>query len=526
VRPKVVVAEAIAAAGVERLRETCDVDLAVGADRADLIARLADAHGLVVRSATDVDREMILAAPDLRVIGRAGIGVDNIDLKTATERGVLVVNAPYANTISAAEHTMALLLSQARHVPAAHSTLTGGRWDRKSFQGVELHGKTLGVVGLGKIGTLVAQRCLAFGMRLLAYDPFVSADRAKRMGVDLVDLDEVLAEADFITVHLPKTKETAGLLGAEALSRCKPGVRIVNTSRGGIIDEDALAEAIVSGRVAGAALDVFATEPTTESPLFGLPQVVVTPHLGASTAEAQDKAGTDVADAVASALGGDLVLTAVNVDLGHEVADEVKAYLPLAEQLGRAFVGLSQSLSGRLRVRAEGRIAAFEMRPIQLAVLKGALQAVSSGPVSYVNAPAMAEARGTGVDMETSEESVAYVSTLRVSSVDAGSQVSLAGTVARKGPMMVEILGHEVELPFSPHVLIVRNSDTPGVIGRVGTFLGERGVNIANMVVGRSPLTGQAAMMGLNLDQPLSGEQLDQMRSLEGIEEARYLDLS
>ena len=221
-RPKVVVAEAIAAAGVERLRETCDVDLAVGADRADLIARLADAHGLVVRSATDVDREMILAAPDLRVIGRAGIGVDNIDLKTATERGVLVVNAPYANTISAAEHTMALLLSQARHVPAAHSTLTGGRWDRKSFQGVELHGKTLGVVGLGKIGTLVAQRCLAFGMRLLAYDPFVSADRAKRMGVDLVDLDEVLAEADFITVHLPKTKETAGLLGAEALSQWHP----------------------------------------------------------------------------------------------------------------------------------------------------------------------------------------------------------------------------------------------------------------------------------------------------------------
>ncbi len=525
-RPKVVVAEAIAAAGVDRLRETCEVDLAVGAERADLLSRLGDAHGLVVRSATAVDREMILAAPSLRVIGRAGIGVDNIDLRTATERGVLVVNAPHANTISAAEHTMALLLSQARHVPAAHSTLVGGNWDRKSFQGVELHGKTLGVVGLGKIGTLVAQRCLAFGMRLLAYDPFVSGERARRIGVELVDLDEVLAAADFITVHLPKTKETAGLLGADALSKCKVGVRIVNTSRGGIIDEAALAAAITAGRVGGAALDVFETEPMTESPLFGLPQVVVTPHLGASTAEAQDKAGTDVADAVAAALGGELVLTAVNVDLGREVADEVRAFLPLAEQLGRAFVGLSQSLSGRLRVSAQGRIAAFELRPIQLAVLKGALQAVSSGPVSYVNAPSMAEARGTGVDMESSEESGEYVSMLRVASVEPGMDVSLAGTVARKGPMMVEILGHEVELPFSPHVLIVRNSDIPGVIGRVGTFLGEQGVNIANMVVGRSPLTGQAAMMGLNLDQPLTTDQVTQMRALEGIEEVRYLDLS
>ncbi len=523
-RPKVVVAETIAARGLDLLAKTCEVELAVGVDRAELMVRMADAQGLVVRSATTVDRELILAAPGLRVIGRAGIGVDNIDLAAATERGVLVVNAPLANTVSAAEHAMALLLAQARQIPAAHSSLVAGRWDRKKFQGVELHGKTLGVIGLGKIGTLVAQRSQSFGMRLLAYDPFVSADRARRIGVELVDLDTLLVQSDFITIHLPKTKETAGLIDAEALTKVKRGVRIVNASRGGIVDETALAAAIGTGQVGGAALDVFSVEPITESPLFGLPQVVVTPHLGASTAEAQDKAGTDVAVAVASALAGDLVLTAVNVDFGRELADEVKAFLPLAEQLGKAFVGLTQSLSGRLKVRVEGRLAAFELRPIQLAVLKGALQAVSTEPVSYVNAPAIAEARGTGVDLESSEESGEYVSLLRVSA--AGGDVSLAGTVVKKGPMLVDILGNELELPFSPHVLIVRNDDIPGLIGRVGTYLGDQNVNIANMVVGRSRVTGQAAMMGLNLDQPLDSSQIDDMRSLEGVVEARYLDLS
>lgn len=522
-KPKVVVAETIAQSGIDALAESCEVDVAVGLGREELIGRLSDAAGLVVRSATNVDREMLLAAPALKVVGRAGIGVDNIDVATATDRGVLVVNAPHANTISAAEHTMALLLSQARNIPRAHAKLVAGDWDRKSFQGVELHGKTLGVIGLGKIGTLVAQRCLAFGMRVVAYDPFVSAERARRLGVALVELDDLFPQVDFITIHLPKTKETEGLLGKDNLARCKQGVRIVNTSRGGIIDESALAEAISAGHVAGAALDVFASEPTTESPLFELPQVVVTPHLGASTAEAQDKAGTDTAAAVAAALRGELVLSAVNVDLGREVSDEVSAFLPVAEQLGRAFVGISGGMAGRIVLRAQGRIAGHELRPLKLALLKGALSGFSTEPVSYVNATAIAEQRGLEIDVEASEESEEYVSMLSV--CDADCTTSLAGTISRKGPMLVEILGNDVELPFSSHVLIVRNVDVPGVIGRTGTYLGELGVNISNMVVGQSRVTGQPAMMGMNLDKPLSADQVEGIRALEGIEEATYVEL-
>jgi D-3-phosphoglycerate dehydrogenase len=522
-KPKVVVAESLAPAGIEALAASCDVDVAVGVDRAELLARLTTAAGLVVRSATRVDRELIESAPNLKVVGRAGIGVDNIDVVAATAQGVLVVNAPHANTVSAAEHTLALLLAQARNVPRAHATLTSGTWDRKSFEGVELHGKVLGVLGLGKIGTLVAQRALAFGMRLLAYDPFVSEERARRLGVDLVDLDTLLAQADFITVHLPKTKDTEALLGRENLSRVKTGVRIVNTSRGGIIDEEALAEAIRSGRVAGAALDVFGVEPITDSPLFGLPQVVVTPHLGASTAEAQDKAGTDVAEAVAAALRGELVLSAVNLDLGRDVSEEVRGFLPLAERLGSAFVGLAQALPSRLVLRAEGRIAGHGLRPLQLAVLKGALAAVSSEPVGYVNAPGIAERAGIRLETEASPDSMEYVSVLRVAGMVGDHEVAVAGTLGRKGPMLVEILGHEVELPFSAHMLVIRNRDVPGVIGRVGTYLGDLGVNIANMVVGRSRVTGAAAMMGLNLDQPLDDGQLEGLRKLDGVEDARSI---
>lgn len=524
-KPKVVVAEPIAPAGIRALEEVCEVVMAVGEPRERVLELVGDAHGLVVRSATQVDRELLAAAPALRVVGRAGIGVDNIDLEAATARGVLVVNAPHANTISAAEHTMALMLAQARNIPRADATLRAGVWDRKSFQGVELAGKTLGVVGLGKIGTLVAQRSLAFGMRLIAYDPFVGPERARRLGVELVELDQLLAEADFITIHLPLTKETEGLIGRDALTKTKPGVRIINTSRGGIVDEEALAEAIGEGRVAGAGLDVFSVEPLTSSHLFSLPQVVLTPHLGASTTEAQDKAGTDVAEAVASALRGELVLSAVNVDIGPEVGDEVRSYLEVAEQLGRVFVALAQGLGSRVVLRTEGRLAEHPARPLRLAVLKGALQAVSSEPVSYVNAPSMAEARGITVDLESREESEEYVSLIRLQGTVGGREISLAATRARKGPLLVEILGHEVELPISRYMLIVRNADTPGMIGRVGTFLGDAGVNIANMVVGRSRVSAEAAMMGLNLDQPLDDELVERLRAVPGVEEAQFVDL-
>lgn len=522
---KVVVAEKIAEAGIETLRESCEVVVAVGAERSEVLAMLQDAAGLVVRSATDVDAEMIAAAPRLRVIGRAGIGVDNIDVEAATEAGIIVVNAPQANIISAAEHALALMLAQARSIPRADASLRSGAWERSSFQGVELHGKTLGVIGLGRIGTLVAQRALAFGMHLISYDPYVTGDRARRLGVQMVELDDLLARSDFITIHLPRTPDTANLIGKEALSRVKSGVRIVNAARGGILDEDALAEAIREGRVAGAALDVFATEPLTDSPLFSMPEVVVTPHLGASTTEAQDKAGTDVAEAVAAALRGELVMSAVNVDLGTSVPDDVASYLAVAEQLGKVFTALAGGLPDRMTVRVAGRIGAGEVRPISLAVTKGALSAVSSRPVTYVNAPALAAQHGISVDQETTDTADDYQSVIGVRGTVAGREVSVAATRARKGPTLVEIMGHDVELPVSEKMLVVRNADIPGVIGRLGSFLGTLGVNIANMVVGRAPGTGDAAMMGLNLDDPLSEDQLAELRRLEGIEEARYVSL-
>ncbi len=525
-RASVVVAETISEAGIKALEECCEVVVAVGVPVEALHRHLVHAQALIVRSATSVDRRLIEAAPELKVIGRAGIGVDNIDIEAATEAGILVVNAPQANVISAAEHTMALLLGQARNLPGADASLRSGVWDRKSFQGVELHGKTLGLVGLGRVGSLVAQRAVSFGMRLIAHDPYVGVERARRLQVELAeDLDRLYAEADFISFHLPLTRETEGMVDADSLARMRTGVRIVNTSRGGIINEDALAEAIRAGQVAGAALDVFAHEPLQESPLFSLPQVVLTPHLGASTREAQDKAGTDVAAAVAAALRGELVMSAVNVDIGTDVADEVRSFLPLAEHLGHVFVTLARGLPDHLTIRVEGRLAEYPVRPLRLAALKGALSGVSSHRVSYVNATSMAERRGIQLTDEASTEASGYVSLVRLTGVVGGREISLAGTIGRKAPMLAEVLGFEVELPLSQHMLIVRNADEPGMIGRVATFLGNERINIANMVVGRSPITGEAQMMGLDVDQPLDPQVVEGIRKLPGVEDAQFVQL-
>ncbi len=524
-RPKVVVAETISEAGIAVLAARCAVVEATGLPRDELAARLADAAGLVVRSATKVDRELLDAAPRLQVVGRAGIGVDNIDLEAATARGVLVVNAPDANTISAAEHTLALLLALVRRIPEADAGLHAGRWERKRLQGIELHGKTLGILGLGKIGTLVAQRASAFGMRIVAYDPYVVPERARRLGVTLTTLDEVLATADIITIHLPRTRETEGILDAAALARTRPGVRILNVARGGLVDEDALAAAIASGHVAGAALDVFAEEPPADSPLLDLPQVVVTPHLGASTREAQDKAGVAVAEAVVDALDGRLVLSAVNLDLGRSVSDAVRPFLPLAERLGAIFVALARGLPDVLTVEVRGRLAEDPVRPVALSALKGALAAVEEGSVSYVNAPLLAERRGVTVREHASPDTAGYRSVVAVSGTVAGTGRSVAGTIVdRKGPVLLEVDGYQIELPISEHLLLVRNEDVPGVIGRIGTFLGEEGVNIADMVVGRSP-SGRAAMMGLALDRSLDDAQVEAIRDLAGVLAARYVDL-
>ena len=521
-QPIVVVAEAIAAAGLDALNADCEVSMAVGADRAELLEQMRSASGIVVRSATQVDAEMIAASPRLQVIGRAGIGVDNIDVDAATKAGILVVNAPNANTISAAEHTMALMLAQARQVVEADLSLRNGAWERKRFKGVELHGKTLGVVGLGRIGTLVAQRCSAFGMRIVAFDPYISEERARRLGIEMRSLDEVFGESDFITVHLPRTAETEGLIGPDAFAKMKPTVRIINVARGGIVDEGALAAAIVAGQIGGAAIDVFATEPTTDSPLFALSEVTVTPHLGASTQEAQDKAGVSVAESVAAALRGELVLAAVNIDLGPSVSDDIKPYLPLAEALGRIFVTFSRGLAGQMEVRSVGRLAEEPVHPIALAVLKGALASVSDVPVTYVNAPLVAEARGVTVEEVAATQSEDYQSLISVSGAVDGVNRSVCGTVmGRKGPVLTEVDGYEIELPITEHILLIRNDDVPGVIGRVGTYLGGAGLNIANMAVGRHPDGG--AMMGMSLDGTLGDDDVAAILDLAGIAAARYI---
>ncbi len=524
-KPKVVVAESIADAGLAALAEHCEVDVAVGATRDELIERLADAAGLVVRSATKVDGDLLAAAPELKVVGRAGIGVDNIDVDAATEAGVLVVNAPEANTISAAEHTLALLLAQARRVAEADRSVRAGEWERARFQGVELHDKTLGVIGLGRIGTLVAERAKAFGMRVVAFDPYVSEERVRRIGAEPApELGELLAQADFLTVHLPLTRDTEGLLGAAAFAQMKDGVRLVNTSRGGIVDEQALADAVRDGKVAGAALDVFAEEPLPDSPLRDLAQVVLTPHLGASTREAQDKAGTAVARAVAAALRGELVRSAVNLDIGSGLDEAAHAYLDLAAALGTILTGFSRGLPETLTVRLEGEVAANPVRPFTLSVLKGALARVAEN-VSFVNVQSLAQAHGMRWSEEASTDSATYLSVVRVHGTVGGKDRSFSATVTdRKGPVLTEVGGYDIELPITRYLLVVRNDDVPGVIGRLGTYLGEQRVNIANMAVGRQASTGRA-MMGLNLDDPLADEHVQGVLALEGIADARFVDL-
>src|SRR4051812_22117575 len=382
--PRVLVAEPLAERGLDAMRAAgLDVEVKTGLTPEELCAALPGVSALVIRSATQVTAEVLAAATDLVVVGRAGIGLDNVDVAEATRRGVMVVNAPQSNILSAAEHTMALLLAQARNVPQAHAALTDGRWERSRWEGVELADKTLGIVGLGRIGKLVAQRANAFGMRLIAYDPFIAPDRARQLGVELVDLDELMARSDFVTIHATKTKETVGLLGKELLAKAKPGLRVINVGRGGIVDEEALADAIRAGVIGGAALDVFSEEPTTASPLFELDSVVVTPHLGASTREAQDKAGDTIAEQVGLALAGDFVPFAVNV-AAAEASETVRPYLPLAERLGTLFVALNEGAPERLDVEYHGQLADYDTRILTLSVLKGLFGGVSEEPVSYV----------------------------------------------------------------------------------------------------------------------------------------------
>jgi D-3-phosphoglycerate dehydrogenase len=511
---RVLVTEKLAERGLELLRQAGhDVDEQLGLSPEELLGVMPGAHALIVRSATQVTPEVLEAGTDLAVVGRAGIGLDNVDVEAATRRGVMVVNAPQSNILSAAEHAVALLLAQARNIPQANAALAAGKWERSKWEGVELHGKTLGVVGLGRIGALVAQRALAFGMRLCAYDPYVSPDRARQMGVELLALDELVATADFITIHLPKTAETAGLIGRDLLAKAKPGLRIVNAARGGILDEEALYDALASGQVAGAALDVFATEPCTDSPLFQLPSVVATPHLGASTAEAQDKAGVTIAEQVILALAGDFVPFAVNV-AAAEVSETVRPFLGLAEQLGRCFACLNDGLPDRLEVEFAGALAGANTSILTLAVLKGVFAAGTEEPVSYVNAPQLAEERGLEVRETSTTATREYVNLITLR----GPEHSLAGTLSgsRMESRIVLVDDHVVEVPPAEHMLVVRNDDRPGMIGLVGVALGEAGVSISSMAVGPST-TGNTALMVLSTDTPVPDDTFARLRASEGI---------
>lgn len=510
---RILVTETIADGGLDRLRAAGHtVDVQEGLSPEQLIEAIKGAHALIIRSATEVTAEVLAAGTDLIVVGRAGIGLDNVDTAAATERGVMVVNAPQSNILSAAEHTMALLLSMARNIPQAHAALVAGRWERSRWTGVELSDKTLGVVGLGRIGKLVAQRAMAFGMKIVAYDPFVSPEMARKMNIDIVDLNTLLAVSDFVTLHVAKTPETVGLINAERLAKAKKGIRIVNVARGGIIVESDLADAIRSGHVGGAAIDVFEKEPTTESPLFELPEVVVTPHLGASTHEAQDKAGDTIAEMVGLALAGEFVPFAVNVN-ASEASETVRPFLSLAERLGATFGGLASGVEA-LEVSYEGEIGGYDTRILTLSLLKGFFGRISDDPVSYVNAPKMAEERGITVTETTTTTAHNFVNLITIR----GGAHSLAGTLMGLDgeARLVMVDDHRVDVPPANHMLVVRNDDRPGMIGLVGTIVGEAGLNIADMDVGQAP-NGASAMMVLSITGAVPAEVCERLRAIDGV---------
>jgi D-3-phosphoglycerate dehydrogenase / 2-oxoglutarate reductase len=491
-RLKVLVKEKIGDSGVALLREHFDVDLGLEWSDEELAERIGEYHGILIRSATKLTAELIERATNLRAIGRAGVGVDNVDVDAATKRGIIVANAPQSNVVTAAEHTMALLLALARNIPQAYMSLTGGKWERSKFSGVELYEKTLGIVGFGRIGQLVAARARGFQMRVVAFDPFVSAERYRELGVEkAANSEEVYAQADFLTIHLPKTDETKNWLDAAAFAQMRDGVRILNVARGGLIDEDALKDALDSGKVGGAALDVFPSEPTTEHPLFGYPTVIVTPHLGASTAEATDRAGYQSAEQVVAALTGGVVSTAVNIpSIGAEDMQVLGPFLPLARQLGRLAMELAEGSSvERIEAAFLGRIADFDTRLLTLAVIQGALQGRTEEQVNLVNAPSMAEERGIVVEEKTVSEAQDYNELIRVTVIAGDRKVAVAGTGIgpHRVPHLVEVQGRRLTVELERFVTVFRYADLPGMIGRVGTIFGSHGINISSAAVGHTP---------------------------------------
>ncbi|AJM77361.1 phosphoglycerate dehydrogenase [Rathayibacter toxicus] len=512
-KPVVLIAEELSPATVDALGPDFEIRTVEGTDRPALLEALGSAQAILVRSATRVDAEAIAAAPALKVIARAGVGLDNVDIAAATAAGVMVVNAPTSNIISAAELTVGHILSLARHIPAAHNALAQGLWKRSAYTGVELFEKTVGIIGLGRIGALITARLQAFGVQIIAYDPYVTSARAQQLGVTLVSLNELLVQSDFITIHMPKTPETTGMIADEQLALMKPTAFIVNVARGGLIDEEALHRALVAKRIAGAGIDVFVSEPPTGSPLLALENVVVTPHLGASTDEAQEKAGVSVARSVRLALSGELVPDAVNV-AGGVIDEYVRPGIPLVDKLGQVFSGLAVSPVTSIDIEVRGELADYDVKVLKLAALKGVFTNVVSETVSYVNAPVLAEQRGIDVRLLVDSVSDEYrnVITLRGALAD-GSQVSVSGTLTgtKQVEKLVAINGYDIEVPIAKHHVVMSYVDRPGIVAVYGREFGEASVNIAGMQIARTEAGGKALSV-ITIDSPAPDGLLEKVR--------------
>jgi D-3-phosphoglycerate dehydrogenase / 2-oxoglutarate reductase len=528
---RVLVAEKIGEPGVQLLRDAgFEVELGTGWQDGELEERIGEFDGILIRSATKLNADLLEKATNLKAVGRAGVGVDNVDVAAATKRGIVVANAPQSNVITAAEHTMAMLLALARNVPQAHSSLIGGAWDRSKYSGVELNDKVLGVLGFGRIGQLVAQRALGFGMRVIAFDAYVAEERFGELGVERAETsDELYSVADFITIHLPKTPETENWLDSEAFSKMKDGVRVINVARGPLLVDEALTDALDSGKVAGAALDVFREEPVTDHPLFAYPNVVVTPHLGASTAEATDRAGYQAAEQVVAALSGGVVTSAVNVPaVAAEDYEALGPFLPLGLALGRIGVALAEGTSvDAIEVEYRGRIAERDTRLLTVQVLKGALGGHTEEDVNDVNATSIAEERGITVSQTSTANARDFTDLVRVTVVSGGEGTRVVGTTLgqRHRPHLLEAWGSRFNVQLEPHLAVFRYRDLPGMLGRVGTELGEAGINIVSAAVGRRPEDGDEAAMVVTADMPVPQEVVDRIASTEGFVAGRTVSL-
>jgi D-3-phosphoglycerate dehydrogenase len=502
-KPVVLIAEQLAPSALDVLGSEVEIRQVDGADRGALLPALKDADAVLIRSATRIDAEALASAPQLKVVARAGIGLDNVDVPAATAKGVLVVNAPQSNIITAAEHAIALLLSVARKVPAADASLRSGQWKRSAFTGVEIADKTVGVIGLGRIGQLFAARIAAFGTTVIAYDPYLQPARAAALGVRLVDLPTLLSTADIISIHLPRTPETLGLIGAAELATVKPGVIVVNAARGGLIDEQALADALADGRVAGAGIDVYVNEPLgADSPLRTAPNTVLTPHLGASTNEAQDKAGTAVARSVKLALRGDFVPDAVNVQAAGPVSDELQPWIPLVSRLGTILTAVSGGVPSQVVVEVRGDLSAVDTSILQLAAVRGIFGGVITDAVTFVNAPALAAEHGLTLTGTSTEEIGDFRSSVRLRAAMAdGAQRTVSGTLSgpRQVAKLIEINGRHFDLRSEGNLLVFAYADRPGVMGTIGALLGEQGINIEAAQLSQE-LDGHAAIMVLRVD--------------------------